>query len=124
MNGYASKKFKNKNLLDINGHPCTHGSIVGFINIYRFINCSNEEHPNDKEFFMKRKASSFVGVHAMHILFYSDELSINYNFSKPPIACQRNITLGLHLDISLGLRKSPLHNCIFGFSIELMENYC
>jgi hypothetical protein len=36
-------------------------------------NCSFEEHSNDKEFFMKRKASRFVVVHAICSLSLGDE---------------------------------------------------
>ena len=47
MNGYVSRKFNRKKLLYIDGHPCTHGNIVGFINSSRCplysVNLSFEE---------------------------------------------------------------------------------
>jgi hypothetical protein len=96
-------------MLYIDGHPCTHGNIAGFINSCRCslfsANCSFEEHSNDKEFFMKRKASRFVVVHAICSLSPGDELLINYNFHRPPTTHQRWLALGLPLDIPLGCKK-------------------
>ena len=106
MNGYVSVNFNKKNLLYIDGHPCTHGNIVEFINNSRCslfsANCSFQEHLNDQEFFMKRKASIFVVVHAIRSLSHGDDLLINYNFHRPPTAHQRHLALGLPLDIPLG----------------------
>jgi hypothetical protein len=86
MNGYASGKFNMKNLSYIDGHPPTHGNIVGFINSCRCslfsANCSFEELSNDKKFFMKRKTSKFVVVHAIHSLSFGDKLLINYKFLR------------------------------------------
>jgi hypothetical protein len=88
----------------------THGNIARFINSCRCslfsANCSFEEHSNDKEFFMKRKASRFVVVHAIHSLSPGDELLINYNFCRPPTTHQRQLALGLPLDIPLGHKKN------------------
>ena len=51
MNGYAFGNFNMKNLLYIDGHPRTHGNIVGFINSSMcslfYANCSFEEHFNE-----------------------------------------------------------------------------
>jgi hypothetical protein len=76
MNRHPSRKFYKKNLIYINGFPCTHGDNIGFINNCR---CSLfnskylfEEHSNDKELFMKRKASRFIVVHATHSMSPSD----------------------------------------------------
>ena len=83
MNGYAFGNFNRKNLLYIDGHPQTHGNIEEFINISRFslfsANCSFEEHSNNKDFFMKKKTSKFVVVHAIRSLSPSAELLINYS---------------------------------------------
>ena len=90
MNDYVSRNFNRNNMLYIDGHTCTHGSIGGFINSSRcsffFASCSFEEHFNDQEFFMKRKAYRFVVVHAIHSLSPSDDLLINYNFFISPTA--------------------------------------
>ena len=87
MNGYAFGNFNRKNILYIDGLPQTHGSISRFINSCKSslfsANYSFEEHSNDKEFFMKRKASRFVVVHAIRSLSPGDELLINYNFHIP-----------------------------------------
>jgi hypothetical protein len=95
MNGYAYGNFNRKNLLYIDGRPQTHGNIIGFINSCRAslfsANCSFEEHSNDKEFFMKRKASKFVVVHAIHSLSPGDELLINYNFRRPPTLIKNSL---------------------------------
>ena len=86
MNGYVSGNFNKKNMLYIDGRPCTHGNIARFINSYVcslfYANCSFEEHFNDHKFFMKKKASRFVVVHAIHNISPSDELLINYNFHR------------------------------------------
>ena len=86
MNGYVSGNFNMKNLLYIDGHPCTHGNIIGFINSCRcslfHANYSFEEHTNEKEFRMKKKESRFVGVHAIHSFYHGDDLLINYNFHR------------------------------------------
>jgi hypothetical protein len=67
MNIYASGNFNKKKLLYIDGHPQTHGNIIGFIKSCSAslfsANCSFDEHSNDKELFMRRKASIFVVVH-------------------------------------------------------------
>ena len=90
MDGYASRNFNRKNLLYIDGHPRTHGNIVGFINssISSLFgeNCCFGEHSNDKEFFMKNKESIFFVVNVVHSLCLGDELLINYNFHRPPTA--------------------------------------
>jgi hypothetical protein len=108
MNGYPSRNFNRKNLLHIDGRPRTHGNIVGFINSCTAslfsTNCSFEEHSNDKEFFMKRKASIFFVVHAIHSLSLGEELLINYNFHRPPITHQKHLVLGLPLDLPLGCK--------------------
>ena len=61
MNGYALGKFNMKNLLYIDGHPCTHGNIARFINSSRCSlfseNYSFKEHSNDKEFFKIRDSN-------------------------------------------------------------------
>ena len=117
MNGYVSGKFNRKNLLYINGHPHTHRNIAGFMNSSRcsfsFAKCSFEEHFNDEEFFMKRKASKFVVVHAIHSLSPGEDLLINYKFRIPSTTSQRHFALGLPLDIPLGSnKKKHLINCI------------
>ena len=75
MNGYVSGNFNMKNLLYIDGHPCTHENIAWFINNSRcslyFANCLFEEHLNDEELFMKMKESIFTVVHAIHTKFFS-----------------------------------------------------
>ena len=105
MNGYVSGNFNMKKLLYIDGHPCTHGNIARFINSSMCslfsANCSFEEHFNDQDFFMKRKSSRFVVIHAICSLSLVDELLINYNFPRPPTACQRHHALGLPLDVRL-----------------------
>jgi hypothetical protein len=60
------------------------------------------------EFFMKRKASIFVVVHAIRSLSPGDELLINYNFRRPPTACQKYLALDLPLDIPLGRKKKMI----------------
>ena len=106
MNGYVSKNFNRKKFSNIDGRPSTHRYIAGFINSCRFslfsANCSFEEHFNDQEFFMKRKVSRFVFIHAIRSLSPSDELLINCNFRRPLTAHQRHHALGLPLDIPLG----------------------
>ena len=57
---------------------------------------------------MKRKASRYVVVDAIRSLSPSDELLINYKFHRQPVARQRCITFGLHLDVPLG-RKTKKH---------------
>ena len=57
---------------------------------------------------MKRKASRFVVVHAIHNLSPGDKLLINYNFHRPPTAHQICLALGLPLDVPLG-RKTKKH---------------
>ena len=104
-------------LVYIDGHPCAHGNIVGFINSSSCplfsANCSFEEHFNDQEFFMKRKASIFVVVHAICSLSPGEELLINYNFCRLPSARQRCLALGLPLDVPLERKtKKTLINCI------------
>ena len=112
MTHYASENFNRKNLLYTNGHPNTHGNIVGFINSCRFSlfykTCSFDEHSNDNEFFMKMKASRFVVVHAIYSLSLIDELLVNYNFLRTPITHQRNLLLGLALDVRLGHKKKNI----------------
>lgn len=112
MNGYASRNFNRKNLVYIDGHPLTHGSIVGFINSSRSslfsANCFFEEHSSDKEFFMKKKASIFFVIHAVCSLSPGDKLLINFNFCKPPNTRQKRPALGLPLDVSLGCRKNNI----------------
>ena len=109
MNGCGSRKFNMKNLLYINVHPCTHRKNARFINIFRCslfsANCSFEEHSNDKDLFMKNKASIFVVVHAIRSLSLGDELLINYKFRRPTNTHQIRIALGLPLDIPLGRKK-------------------
>jgi hypothetical protein len=56
-------------------------------------NCSFEEHSNGKEFFMKRKTSKFVVVHAICSLSPSYKLLINYNFCRPPAARKKFLAL-------------------------------
>ena len=81
MNGYVYGNFNKKNMLYIDGCPRTHGNIAGFINSSRcslfFTNCSFEEHFNDQDFFMKRRAPRFVGVRALRSLSLGDDLLIN-----------------------------------------------
>jgi len=111
MNNYSSRNF-NMNMLYIDGHPRTHGKIVGFINSYRSslfsANCSFEDHSIDKELFMKMKASKFVVVHAIHIFSPSNEFLINYNFRRPPNSHQKHLSLGLPLYIPLGHKKNMI----------------
>jgi hypothetical protein len=57
---------------------------------------------------MKRKASRFVVVHAIHSLSPGDELLINYNFRRPPTARQKCLALGLPLDVPLGHKKKMI----------------
>jgi hypothetical protein len=71
-------------------------------------NCSFEEHSNHKEFFMKKKASKFVVVHAIHSLSPGDELLINYNFHRPPTSHKKCLVLGLPLDVPLGRKKKMI----------------
>jgi hypothetical protein len=103
MNGYDYRNFNKKNLLYIDGHPQTHGNIAGFINSCKSSLFSAhfffEEHSNDKEFFMKRKAFRFVVVHAIHSLSLGNELLINYNFHRPPTTHKKCLALGLPLDV-------------------------
>jgi hypothetical protein len=112
MNDYASGNFNKKNLLYIDGHPWTHGNIAGFINSCRSSlfseNCSFEEHSNDKEFFMKRKASIFLVVHAICSLSLGDKLLIKYNFRRPPTTHQKCFAFGLPLDVPLGHKKKMI----------------
>jgi hypothetical protein len=109
MNDYAYGNISKKNMLNIDNRPWTHRNIAGFINNCRSslfsANCSFEEHSNDKEFFMKRKTSRFVVVHAIHSLSLGDELLINYNFHRPPTTRQKLLALGLSFDIPLGRKK-------------------
>ena len=88
------------------------GNITGFINSSRAslfsANCCFEEHSNDKEFFMKKKASTFFVVHVVRSLSPSDELLINYNFHKPPNTHQKPLALGLPLDVPLGHKKKNI----------------
>lgn len=111
INDYASRNFNRKNLLYIDGLPCTHGNIERFINSCRcslFIaNCKFEENSKDKEFFMKKKASRFVVVHEIHSFSPSDELLLNYNFYRPPTTHQRCLALGLPLNVPL-VRKNKI----------------
>ena len=111
MNGYPGN-FNRKNLLCINGHPRTHRNISRFINSSRSSsfseNCCFEEHSNDKEFFMKNKASRFVVVHEVCSLSLGDKLLIRYNFHRPPTTHQKCLALGLPLDIPLGHKKKNI----------------
>jgi hypothetical protein len=112
MNGYPSGNFNRKNLLYIDGHPRTHGNITRFINSCKAslfsANCSFEEHSNDEEFFMNKKALKFVVVHAIHSLSLVDDLLINFNFHRPPTAHQKHLALGLPLNIPLGRKKKMM----------------
>ena len=112
MNGYAIVKFNRKNLLYINGHRQTHENITGFINSFKSslfsANCFFEEHSNDKEFFMKKKASKFIVEHAVHRLCLGDELLINYNFRRPSNSHKKCIALGLPLNVRLGCKKKSI----------------
>ena len=78
MNGYVARNFNRKTFLYIDGHPRTHGNITRYINSSRSplfsANCFFEEHSNDKEFFIKKKASRFVVVHVVHSFSPCDEL--------------------------------------------------
>ena len=109
MNGYAFRNFNGKNLLYIDGHPCTHGNIAWFINSCRCslftANCSFKEHSNDKELFMKRNASNFFTVHAIHNLSHGDEFLIDYNFHRSPTTSQMQLTIRLPLEAPLGRKK-------------------
>jgi len=117
MNGYVSKPFNIKNLLYIDARLCTDGSIVGFMNSSRCslfsANCSFEEHFNDHEFFMKRKASIFFVAHAIHSLSRSDDLLIKYNFRRPPTTRERHLALGLPLNIPLGCKTKKVISYIW-----------
>jgi hypothetical protein len=53
----------------------------------------------------ERKASKFIGVHAIHNLPLGDELLVYYKFHRPPTAHQRRLTFELLLDIPLGHKK-------------------
>lgn len=79
MNGYAYGNFNKKNLLYIDARPRTHGNIASFINSCRFslfsANCSFKKHSNDKELFMKRKASIFFFVCATCNLSLGDKFN-------------------------------------------------
>jgi hypothetical protein len=57
---------------------------------------------------MKRKASKFVFVHAIHNLSPGDELLTKYNFRRPLITCQKCLALDLPLDIPLGHKKNMI----------------
>ena len=57
---------------------------------------------------MKRKASKFVVVHAIHSLSPGDESLINYKFRMPSITSQRHFALGLPLDVPLGSNKKSI----------------
>ena len=112
MNGYFSRNFNMTNLLYIDSRPHSHGNIARFINSYRCslfsANCSFEEHFNDHEFFMKRKASIFFVAHAIHSLSRSDDLLIKYNFRRPPTTRERHLALGLPLNIPLGCKTKKV----------------
>ena len=70
MNGYVSRNFNRNNLLFIDSRPRTHGNIEGFITSSRCsifsANYTFEEYFHDQDLFMKRKASRFFVVHAIH----------------------------------------------------------
>jgi prepilin-type processing-associated H-X9-DG protein len=112
MNGYVTRNFNRKNMLYIDGHTQTRGDIARFINSsissLFSANCCFEEHSNDKEFFMKKKEYRFVVVHVVHSLSPGDELLINYNFCRPPIARQKCLALGLPLAAPLGHKKKNI----------------
>jgi hypothetical protein len=112
MNGYASGNFNRKNLLYIKGCPRTNGNIARSINSCRAslfsAKCSSDEHSNDKELFMKRKASIFVVVHVICSLSHGDELLINYNFCRPPTTCQKRLALGIPLNTPLEHKKKMI----------------
>ena len=74
---------------------------------------------------MKMKISRFVVVHKICSLSPGDELSINYNFCRPPIAHRRGIALGLRLDIPFGRKTKNINfNCICQFTMGDMLMYC
>ena len=87
MDFYYFGKFNQKNLLYIDGHPCMHVNIVGFINSCRCslssANYSFAEHFNDKELFMKMKEFRIVVSHTICSLGPHGEFLINYNFHRP-----------------------------------------
>ena len=93
INGYVSGNFNMKNLLYIDGHPRTHENIASFINSSKlslfYANCSFEEHFNDQEFFMKRKVSIFVVVHAIHSFSPGDMIKMGIG-GHPPIPLAQN----------------------------------
>jgi hypothetical protein len=97
MMDHAYGNFKRKNLLYIHGRPPTHGKIEGFINGYTCslfsANCLFKEHSNDKELFMKRKASRFTIVNAICSLSCDDQLLINYLFHRPLSSHQIQLAL-------------------------------
>jgi hypothetical protein len=76
-----------KDYVYMDGHPCIHGNIVGFINNSkkqcRNANCIFVETINDKERFMSRIVKLYVCVVAIQNLFVEDELLVDYNFSRP-----------------------------------------
>ena len=110
MNTYDSINFNMKKLLYIDGHPHTHGSIVGFINGYRFslitACCLFEEHSNGNDLFMKRKTSLFFRVHVVRSLSSGDKLLRKYNFCGPRTSHKRQFALGLPLDVPLRHKRN------------------
>ena len=124
MNGSAYRNYYRKNMLYIDGRPCTHGNIAKFINSSRwslfFANFPFEELSNDNDFFMKSKASRFFVVHAIGCLYPSDKLLIEHEFHRPPTSHERHLALGLPLDTPLGRKKKKLINYILLFSMGLM----
>ena len=107
--GLCFQNFNMKNLLYVNGCPSTHGNITGLINSCRCslfnANCLFNKKSNDKELFIKRKASKSIVVHAVCISSLGGEL-INYKFHILPIVHQRQLPLGLPLCFPLGCKKT------------------
>jgi hypothetical protein len=57
---------------------------------------------------MKIKASIFVFVHEICSLSPHYEFLTNYKFRRPPTACQKQLKLGLPLDVPLGRKKNMI----------------
>jgi hypothetical protein len=70
----------------VDGHPCIHRNIAGFINNsrnqHRSSNCIFFEAINDKERFMSRIVKLYVYVATIQNLFIKDELLVEYNFTR------------------------------------------
>jgi hypothetical protein len=57
---------------------------------------------------MKRKASIFVFVHAIHSFSLGDDFIINYNFRRTPTTHKKCLEMGLPLYVPLGRKKKMI----------------